>query len=363
MNKTRRVFSLLLAVVLVLSVFGVTASASVASGKAVGISAEAVGTPVAGGTIDVKYYFEFPETVDLSTFRTGLWQFVISYNSKYITPVSRTFNSTEYDFLDVTVSYDGTKDTFDKISKVTSSEDAALYPNSTTVGPGTWNTSNSAGYTTASGVSYGNTYKAHVFTVTWKIADDWDGTEFKFGILDSSFGTATTTHNINYFRAVTDKSNTALNKSGKYYITAIDNQSFVTIKAASYKVTDEKIQIRRNAADSSKYDLGFVGSFKTADIEALFETNSNKSTNILEVGCIVTMNGSEGTYTDGYIYPTDDGDGWKFRAILTGLEDSMADTEISVQMFVKVQEGTKTETYKSKGVTTKLSAHTGRLPA
>ena len=46
-------------------------------------------------------------------------------------------------------------------------------------------------------------------------------------------------------------------------------------------------------------------------------------------------------------------------AVLAGLDDSMANMEISVVMFIEF-DGVR---YESAGLTTTLGAHTGRLPA
>lgn len=347
MNKTRRVFSLLMAVVLVLSVFGVTASAAVASGKRFALVAECSDTPTAGGTINVKYYFEVPADIDIDTFRFGQFKFYISYDNSLLTPVSNTWNSAIGEFgQDALFS---SNNTISKISSKLTEAEKTKYPAALTI---------SMNYDTQSGADSTTGWallssKTLAFTVKFKVADTYKGQDINFGVLDNSFLVTAQC----YVKAVTDKSTASLVKSSKYLTTAIDNQTMLTLKGASYKVSDSGVQIRRNLDDASKYDLRFIGSFKTADIEALFAENSNTSTNITSVGCEVTMNGVTNTYTDGYIYPTTDG--YKFAAIMPGLTDAMADMEITVKMFVVV-DGVKEC---SKGVTTKLSAHTDRLPA
>lgn len=348
MTKMKRVFSLLLAAVLVLSVFGVTASASVATGKSIAIIGEASGSPVAGGTIDYKFYIELPAGVSADDYYIDIFNLYLSYNTKQVVPVSRAWNTADYDHFSETILATG--NAIGRIKDKLTTDEISKYDGACVFGMGQYSTTGS--YHTTTGWKLVS-QKSLIATITFKVLDSWDGSDINIGVLDNAFDAT----RLCYIRAFTDVKNTDVASNGKYLLAAIDNQTMATFKAASYKVTDEKVQIRRNSEDATKYDLRFVGSFKTADIETKFAENSNTSTNITSVGCKVTMNGVTNTYTDGYIYPT--ADGYKFAAIMPGLTDEMADMDITVEMFVVVDGVTES----SAGVTTKLSAHTGRLPA
>lgn len=351
MTKTRKVFSLLIAIVLVLNVFAVMASADVATGKSVAIIAETSDKLVAGGNIDVNFYFELPEGVDYKTYKLGQFLFPISYDNSVLTPVSRTWNKADYDNLNEGTTFSPSTNTIGKLTKITA-EEKAKYPAAVTVGSGTWDPANGDGVTTASGFSL-KASKALIFTVRFKVSDSYAGGSTSLGVLASTFAADKAC----YLKTITDAKNTAVAKSGKYLTSVIDMQTMLTIEeASSYKVFDGDVKIRRNAADSAKYDLGFTGSFKKSDFPVVF-TDAGTATNLTQVGVKVTMNGVTNEYTDRFVYET--ADGYQFRAVLAGLEDSMADTEISVVMFI-VFDGVR---YESKGLTTTLGAHTGRLPA
>lgn len=344
MTKTKRVFSLLLAVMLVLSVFGVTASAAVASGKRFAIVAECFDTPTAGGTIDVKYYFEVPASVDLDTFRFGQFKFYISYDNSLLTPVSNTWNSEISEFgQDALFS---SNNTISKISSKLTDAEKSKYPAALTI---------SMNYDTLSGADSTKGWallssKTLAFTVKFKVAETYAGQDINFGVLDNSFLVTAQC----YVKALTDKSDTSLVKSSKYINTTIDNQTMLTLKGASYKVTDKAQQVRHNPDDSTKFDLGFVGSFKAADIDPDWGTD-NVSKTIEAVGVEV----SSATLTTPVRYETtkvyvDGTDGYQFRAIISGIDRAAnGDSEITVKMYVKYFND-DTLVY-SKGVTTTLN--------
>lgn len=342
---SKKIISLVLAVLMIVSVFAVSASAyGPVSTLGIKLVTDAKIGDTVGTEVTVSCYLTLPEGTDLANYRQSLTNVGFLYNSQYYTYKSRTIGASYAKYFNEVTCQVNTN-FFATVQSVLPAEDKSIY------NAGIINTQNWEPGGTYSGTKTGYEIDPNcpIWTITFTVAKTLDSSDAAtFSVPEEALGRQV---RVTYFEGTKSIAYTASSLS------VAEATKVAPAAAQTYKVSDDNVQIRRNLNDASKYDLRFVGSFKTADIEAKFAENSNTSTNITSVGCEVTFNGVTNTYTDGYIYPTTDG--YKFAAIMPGLDDSMADMDITVKMFVVVDG--KTEY--SKGVTTKLSGHTNRLPA
>lgn len=353
---SKKILSLALALVMLVSVFTVGASAAVADGKKLAFVVECNDELVAGKTVDVNVYVEIPETEDLTTYKLGQINYVLLYdNNVFDGPgkADRTWNADMPWFNDA-ANVNSAASLFNQFKAGYTEDDLAKYNAAVMVQTGTYVTGNEDAYgdTVKTATGYGLTaHKTLMFTLKFTVKSTYAGGDTQIGIVEGPYNVKKT-----QVYAKTHYSTGAAPTAIPY--TELDfSNATTTVKApASYKVFDGDVKIRRNAADSAKYDLGFTGSFKASDFDVKFD-DKGTSTNLTKVGVKVTMNGVTNEYRDRFVYET--ADGYQFRAVLAGLEDSMADTEISVVMFIEF-DGVR---YESKGLTTTLGAHTGRLPA
>lgn len=340
---SKKIISLLLATLMLVSVFAVSAFAyDPVSTIGIKLVTDAKIGDKAGTDITVSCYFTFPQGTNFSNYRQSLSNVGFLYNSDYYTYKSASIGASYTKYFEA-ANCKVNNNFFNVVKNSLDDADKAIY-NCGVLYSQNWETS---GIYSGSTTGYEIDTECPIWTITLTVKKTLDSSDSAtFSVPTKALGKQV---KVQYFTG---------SKSVGYAASAIDVTAATKVApVVAYKVSDEKVQIRRNSEDATKYDLRFVGSFKTADIEAKFAENSNTSTNITSVGCKVTMNGVTNTYTDGYIYPT--ADGYKFAAIMPGLTDEMADMDITVEMFVVVDGVTES----SAGVTTKLSAHTGRLPA
>lgn len=342
---SKKIISLVLAVLMVFSVFAVSAFA-VGPVSQIGIKfvTNAKVGDAAGTEITVDCYLTFPEGTDFTEYKHGLTQIAVLYNTEYYTYVSREIGAAYQGFIK-SASLVNTKAyaVLTKDNKLTE-EEASTY-NAGLLVAQAWDSTqtevtNKTGYTIDP--------NCPLFTLTFRVNKDLESVDA--ATFSSPLAAVGKQTKITYF----DGKNTS-----KYYTTAnttVAEATKVGPAGETYKVSDGAVKIRRNAVESAKYDLGFTGSFKKSDFAVAFN-DKGTSTNLTKVGVKVTMNGVTNEYTDRFVYET--ADGYQFRAVLAGLDDSMADMEISVVMFIEF-DGVR---YESKGLTTTLGAHTGRLPA
>lgn len=353
---SKKILSLALALVMLVSVFTVGASAAVADGKKLAFVVECNDELVAGKTVDVNVYVEIPATEDLTTYKLGQINYVLLYdNNVFDGPgkVDRTWNADMPWFNDA-ANVNSAPTLFNQFKAGYTEDDLAKYNAAVLVQTGTYVTGQTDAYGDEVKTKTGYGLAAHktlMFTLKFTVKSTYAGGDTQIGIVEGPYNVKKT-----QVFAKTHYSTGGTPTAIPY--TELDfSNATTTVKApASYKVFDGAVKIRRNAVDSAKYDLGFTGSFKASDFAVAFN-DKGTSTNLTKVGVKVTMNGVTNEYTDRFVYET--ADGYQFRAVLAGLEDRMADMEISVVMFIEF-DGVR---YESAGLTTTLGAHTGRLPA
>lgn len=344
---SKKILSLALALVMLVSVFTISAFAftTPASGE-VGIytvSDAKVGQ--SSGTVTVDLYWVFPADRDLETEKAQIGNIVLGFNSAKYKFVSAEWSPEFAQFLTAASSYIGVKPNLWKAvqKKLTANDIAYGYNSALQFQLKVDAVNNPFGYTATSGfaVTADEEHKVHISTIKMEAVGELTANDV-IGVIEGSIAGGQT------------KANASVNNKNVARTPVI---SGVAAPAGeTYKVFDGDVKIRRNAADSAKYDLGFTGSFKKSDFPVVFN-DAGTATNLTKVGVKVTMNGITNEYTDRFVYET--ADGYQFRAVLAGLDDSMADMEISVVMFIEF-DGVR---YESKGLTTTLGAHTGRLPA
>lgn len=346
---SKKILSMILAVMILVSAFSISAFAITAPAEgSVGIYVEndaKVGQD--SGVVTAKVYWVFPEGTDFDTYLAQIGNIVLGYNNAKYEYVSREWSPRLDEFIKSDASYAGERPNLWKAlgngSKLTEAE-------------------KSYGYNCAlqlqmpldltKGADVGVGAKTG-FTLTPE-----EDTKVLVATLKFNVKAALTANDVMGVIEATLNSQTQVKKSDGKKDTKLNAViSGIAVPAGeTYKVFDGDVKIRRNADNSAKYDLGFTGSFKKSDFPVVFN-DAGTATNLTKVGVVVTVDGETREYTDRFVYET--ADGYQFRAVLAGLEDSMATKEISVVMFI-VFDGVR---YESKGITTTLGAHTGRLPA
>lgn len=348
---SKKILSIALAVVMLFSVVTVSAFAITApnSGEAAIYVTSDAKVGQKDGKVTVNVYYVFPAGLVDDSYLAGIANFVLGINSAKYSFASFTWGPS-YSIMapaqtQVAIS-NSSKGLFKAVaSKLTESDKANGYNMALQFNMKYGDSSvNPDNYSAKTGfpITVDEENKALVATVELNVLDSLTAAD-GIGILEATLNNQT---QVKYRDA-----------AGKFQkFTAVMPDGTSAPAGETYKVFDGDVKIRRNAADSAKYDLGFTGSFKKSDFPVVF-TDAGTATNLTQVGVKVTMNGVTNEYTDRFVYET--ADGYQFRAVLAGLEDSMAATEISVVMFI-VFDGVR---YESKGLTTTLGAHTGRLPA
>ena len=351
MSKTKKVLSLVMAVALLFNVLAVISSAACATGKVVGIVAESDDALVAGGTVTVDFSFELPAGTDYTAYKLGLFQLLVSYNADVLTPVSRTWGSSFTGFMDDGAIFNTTSSTVHAwVTPNMSAEDAALYTGSAAV-QAKIVTGNDLGYSGTTGYPLG-AVKDVAFSITFKVADDYNGTDAaNVGILASSFNNATRC----YLRDITTKSNGKLAKDGSE-IDFTEASVTLTAPVAASKVYEVAKQVRANG---DNIDLGVKAGFDTKDIAIAFDNATGTSTNVKTVGAKLKVNGEDaGTGTSRFVYKITDTE-YQYRVIIENVAKDSTDV-YTVELFVEMMDGT---IITGDTVEIKAADVVGKLPA
>lgn len=329
MSKTKKVLSLVMAIALVFNVLAVISSAACADDKVIGFSAETDDALVAGGQVTVDFYIELPADTDVSTYKLGLFQLIVSYNADVLTPVSRTWGDTYAEFMASTNGFNTTSSTVHGwISKYLTTDEAAKYTASCAVAGSQVDTTNEYGYTGSTGYCLKST-KDKIFSITFDVSESYDGTATAdVAILQNAFQNATRC----YYRDIT----TVGGKVAKDGSQTDFTESAVVLSApaaAAKKVYHVKNQIQWADKENNKVNLGIVCGFDIADIGIAFENGT--STNVSSVGVTATINGVTDTYTERFVYSAKEGTAYYFRAVIGNVPGDYTGT-IEITPFVVV---------------------------
>ena len=343
MSKTKKILSLVLAVVLLVNVFAVSSFATVADGAILAVSASSDDTLVAGGQVTVDFSFELPADVDYSTYKLGQFIIPVFYDADILTPVSRAWNSSEnYDFLNPTANFNTTSSTvMSRFSSYLSTEEAATYTGACLVQCGTYVSGNTQGATTAIGWSM-ESQKDVIFSITFDVAEDYDGSSAAEVALLASAHPQGTNY---YFKTITDKANYT---QGKISVDAMDYSAAATAlaaPAAEAKVEHEKTMGQMSNwtdATATTFNAGLVGRISNLDIK--FDDNNDECETITDIIVSITYGDKTLTGNAYQLYEQADGS-YLFRAVVRGAD--IADTtEFSYEYIVTLSDGSKL-TYKS----------------
>lgn len=359
---SKKIISMLLAVVMLFSVVAVSASA------AAGVPAEWVGIVVksdavigqkAGTKVHVNVSLQFPEDFDNSGYMQQVGAFVLAWNNaKY----ALADNGAKTCYTWNLVNPDG--DAFLKQSKPTRNANtlwkkmAAELSNYEEDKFG-WNDcakflqafdqENQDIYLASTGyaVDIDGTNLVNMLTVTFVVQDTLTADDI-IGVSKTSVngGTATYATTVKYQGA---------SSSTSYAASAIKTEY---AKPAPTEVADKTVQIKDNT--DGTYSLGFVGTFCMAPE---FDATTGKSATIKALGVDVKKNGvavgKHGDFETNYAYEDSDNGGYKFRAVFPNLTVAAnGDDVITVKMYAVMSDGT---TVYSNGASTTLNDQLARV--
>lgn len=288
MSKSKKIFSILIAVVMIANLFAFTASALRDTDDKVAIIVTADKTKlVAGDTITFSLAFQLPAGLDPSTFKFGLFQLGFFYDSSVLTYVANSRQwATDYVFFKSAAVQNPTAAFWNNGAIA---NDARFDNGALIIAAGGYDDTN---YTALSG--YNIVSGATVCTFQFKVSDSLPvGTTTYFGITDETMALASRS----YIKAVTGSAIT-----GGKAIPVADydiNRALVTLTDKNFAVagTDAKVRPGTQAAPTS-YIAGGVLSNLDLRLEAKFDKTAFDATyapatagapcqNITECGFIV----------------------------------------------------------------------------
>ena len=326
MSKTKKILSLVLAVVLLMNVFAVSSFATVADGAILAVSASSVDKLVAGGQVTVDFSFELPASVDYSEYKLGQFSATVFYDASILEPVSRAWNaSANYDFLDPEAKF--TTDSSKVLAKFTNyltAEEKALYTGACLVPTGNYKGDNTQGVTTASGWSM-ESQKDVIFSITFDVAENYDGSS------DAAVAMLASCHpqgSQMYIKTITEGSKYS---QKKIPVEAMDySEAAIAISAPAaaankiYAVENGK-QVQWADQANDKINLGVKAGFKSADIDLAL--NGTTSTKIKFVGAMVSKNGGVAARgTTPFVYDVNrDGSVYQYRVVIKDVDRTSKD--------------------------------------
>lgn len=316
---SKKILSFALAVVMLISVFACSASAvDLTSGEyAYRMTTDAYVNQEVGTTVKAYLYFDYASDIDFNTYRQGLGNTAIGYNGDY-------FTCTGYEWCEPYSGYfaDKTLNTGIFGNFTLSANDTANgYTKGFLFNMG-YDTEKQTDYTSKTGFPI--VEHAPIACFEFEVIKKLDDTA-KIGIVEGAYNKQM---KFNYF---TTKNNTVA--LAKLDLTqAVTNPHVVTINEAA------NIKVRPNAADATKMDIGFTGEFTNSSFEVAFKQNGWTCDNLTEVGFDAKVNGVSQKATDNFIYPTDNG--YKFRAVLSGVTADTKDAKIECRMYITTTNGT-----------------------
>lgn len=322
---SKKILSIFLAVLMVVSILAVSASAfSLPATGQGGIYVES--DAVIGqnsGTVTAKVYWVYPEgtnSVDILA-NTNI---VIGYNSAKYSYVagSRVYSDKVNQYLKTDASYCAVKATmWNALSGKLSTNDVAYGYDTPVQIQGMVST------TAASSVKYGVTIACDgaaprilVATLKFSVLDTLTESD-AIGVIDGSITGGQTV--MKFSNGKTSGTKMIVNNCGA---------------AIPSEVANKAVQIKDNG--DGTYALGFVGTFVPATIDPAFDAVTHVSATLESVGVTIAVEGASEpiTATTDTVYDDADNSGYKFRAILGNLDAATyGNKKITVTMFVKVK--------------------------
>lgn len=324
---SKRVLSLALVVVMLMSMFAFSTSAADLTTGQIGIRVESnayVGMP-AGEEVTFKVYYVVPDDLDLTTYKHGIGNTPVAFTSGFALNTNlgsainakdaRTWGASYADFFaDSNVSTTAAYQT--KVKDYAAQDDATKTWTGACVVQMGYNSSN--GYSNSTGFTLDP--DCEVFSLSFITT----ATITK----DDAIIVPASAYNTTYFKI-------AYNANLKNNVYAAENvviEDNVAVPAAK-KVYHVKNQIQWADKANNKVNLGIVCGFDIADIGIKFENGT--STNVSSVGVTATINGVTDTYTERFVYSAKEGTAYYFRAVIGNVPGDYNGT-ITITPFVVV---------------------------
>ena len=356
---SKKVLSLALVVVMLMSMFVFSTSALDLSSGQIGfkvVSDAEVGAP-AGTVVTVKVYYVLPEGEEdtlLTNHNISLGYdntaFSVETNAATAEPATFAWGTTYADYFKCQKSTCNAASTIsNNIIKNFNDADTAqgwnagvqiqeLYEGST--------------YTTKTGFNIDP--DCEIFSLQF-VALTEIGAEDTIGIVTGAVGTS-------FF---SPKKFTESTTAGDRYDAAnvILTEAVATPVAASKEVYHVKNQIQWADKAAGTVNLGVVAGFDLEDINIAFN-EAGTSTNVASVGATVVIGDKNDTKTERFVYSANNGASYYFRVVIAGVAKDYTGT-ITVTPFVTMNDAEST-TYYADAVTidaAELATMVGRLPA
>lgn len=358
---SKKILSLALVVVMLMSTFALTAFAASGPLASVGIKVvtSATASTKAGEPITVQVFYTVPADADLSDYLHNLSNIVLSYTDAYELDSTgagttnaadaREYGASYAEYLDPAKTVNNAPAFHTTVSgKYTDNDKTHNWTNTVYVAQVV---NNANGYNSTSG--YPIDVDCEVFTLSFIAARDFTA-EDSIGVPESSV-----TNNQTKMTYIT-----TAGKNGQYAKTtdAITLDEAVAYpSAAAKKVYHVKNQLRWADKANNKVDLGIVCGFDTADIGIAFENGT--STNVKEIGVVATIDGVTKNYTERFVYSAKEGTAYYFRAIIGNLPGNY-DKDIQITPYV-VMDGVDEPLYGEVITITaaSLASNVAKLPA
>lgn len=358
---SKKILSLALVVVMLMSMFAFSTSALDLTTGQIGLRVETdayVGMP-AGEIVEFKVYYVLPDDVDLTTYRQALGNIAVAYtdgfaiNSDAATSAkdARTWGSHYAEFLkeeaNVTITAAVSNTIVGNFSANDQAKgwDKALFVQQSYI--------SGAAYKAATG--YPVDPDCEIFTLYFKTTRTLTA-EDSIGVPEGALGT--TQFKMNYWQSAT-KTSVAYDKAN---VILTENTAYATA-AAEKEVYHVKNQIQWADKAAGTVNLGVVAGFDLEDINIAFN-EAGTSTNVASVGATVVIGDKNDTKTERFVYSANNGASYYFRVVIAGVAKDYTGT-ITVTPFVTMNDAEST-TYYADAVTIDaagLATMVGRLPA
>lgn len=325
---SKKILSLALAVVMLVSVFAFTASATTFPADGQGgyrvVTDAYVGMP-AGETVTLKVYYVLPDSTDYDTYAQSFTgNVILAFTDAFSYNNDRTWGDSYWYMkeganVNTGTAYKASSAQFNDADTAMGWTDAILVQK-------TLDTSCGSGLTSQSGHPV-DPY-CELFTVTFTTTRELKATD-TIGIPSGC------------------ASKMVVFQSKKPSATTLTAANIITDEfvegAATLNISDNTaILLRNNAADANTVDVGFIATFMDASFAAEFAGNGTTCTNLANIGIDVRINGTVQSGVENadlnVIYPIDGG--YQFVGAVTGIDADNLDTKIEVRAYMIDSDGT-----------------------